>query len=167
MRPHRAGPGTVAAHRARHRGSGGADKVRGAHAAEPAARDILTSGRHAGSFAAVGVGGRVLAAAVTAGRGALALRADADDTPVTVLLPDNGKTKTGRLWTYVRDHRNAGAVLAPALWFAYSPDRKGVPPADASCGVQRCVKGGRVRRVQRALPRGPYNGSCTLGARAA
>lgn len=27
----------------------------------------------------------------------------ADDTPVQVLLPSNKKTKTGRLWTYVRD----------------------------------------------------------------
>ena len=27
----------------------------------------------------------------------------ADDTPVPVLAPGNGKTKTGRLWTYVRD----------------------------------------------------------------
>ena len=26
-----------------------------------------------------------------------------DDTPVPVLAPGNGKTKTGRLWTYVRD----------------------------------------------------------------
>ncbi|MFX0718182.1 IS66 family transposase [Escherichia coli] len=32
----------------------------------------------------------------------------ADDTPVQVLLPGNKKTKTGRLWTYVRDDRNAG-----------------------------------------------------------
>ncbi len=48
----------------------------------------------------------------------------ADDTPVPVLLPGNKKTKTGRLWTYVRDDRNAGSTLAPAVWFAYSPDRK-------------------------------------------
>lgn len=45
----------------------------------------------------------------------------ADDTPVQVLLPGNKKTKTGRLWTYVRDDRNAGSALAPAVWFAYSP----------------------------------------------
>jgi transposase len=29
----------------------------------------------------------------------------ADDTPVPVLAPGQGKTKTGRLWTYVRDDR--------------------------------------------------------------
>ena len=45
-----------------------------------------------------------------------------------VLLPGNKKTKTGRLWTYVRDDRNAGSELPPAVWFAYSPDRKGVHP---------------------------------------
>lgn len=28
-----------------------------------------------------------------------------DDTPVPVLAPGAGKTKTGRLWTYVRDER--------------------------------------------------------------
>ena len=31
-----------------------------------------------------------------------------DDTPIPVLAPGNGKTKTGRLWTYVRDDRAAG-----------------------------------------------------------
>ena len=52
----------------------------------------------------------------------------ADDTPVPVLAPGNGKTKTGRLWTYVRDDRPAGSPAAPAVWFAYSPDRKGEHP---------------------------------------
>jgi transposase len=52
-----------------------------------------------------------------------------DDVPVPVLEPGNGKTKTGRLWTYVRDDRPAGSVAAPAVWFAYSPDRKGEHPA--------------------------------------
>jgi len=52
----------------------------------------------------------------------------ADDTPIPVLAPGNGKTKTGRLWTYVRDDRPAGETTAPALWFAYSEDRKGEHP---------------------------------------
>ena len=46
-----------------------------------------------------------------------------DDVPVPVLEPGNGKTKTGRLWTYVRDDRPAGSNMASAVWFAYSPDR--------------------------------------------
>src|SRR5579872_7522270 len=52
-----------------------------------------------------------------------------DDVPVPVLEPGNGKTKTGRLWTYVRDDRPAGSNAASAVWFAYSPDRKGEHPA--------------------------------------
>lgn len=52
----------------------------------------------------------------------------ADDTPVAVLEPGKGKTKTGRLWTYVRDDRPSGDPAAPAVWFAYSPDRKGEHP---------------------------------------
>ncbi len=52
----------------------------------------------------------------------------ADDTPIPVLAPGNGKTKTGRLWTYVRDDRPAGEATAPAVWFAYSEDRKGEHP---------------------------------------
>jgi transposase len=54
----------------------------------------------------------------------------ADDTPLPVLAPGNGKTKTGRLWTYVRDDRPAGERVAPAVWFAYSADRRGEHPRE-------------------------------------
>jgi transposase len=52
----------------------------------------------------------------------------ADDTPVPVLDPGRGRTKTGRLWVYVRDDRPAGGSDAPAVWFQYSPNRKGEHP---------------------------------------
>lgn len=52
----------------------------------------------------------------------------ADDTPVKVLDPGAGKTKTGRLWVYVRDDRPAGNPAPPAAWYRYSPDRKGEHP---------------------------------------
>ncbi|MGA8031236.1 MAG: IS66 family transposase [Casimicrobiaceae bacterium] len=52
----------------------------------------------------------------------------ADDTPVPVLCPGRGTTRQGRLWTYVRDDRPAGLENPPAVWFAYSPDRKGAHP---------------------------------------
>lgn len=52
----------------------------------------------------------------------------ADDTPVNVLEPGSGKSRTGRLWVYVRDERNAGSVMPAAVWFSYSPDRKGLHP---------------------------------------
>jgi hypothetical protein len=83
----------------------------------------------------------------------------ADDTPVPVLAPGTGKTKTGRLWTYVRDDRPAGDKAAPAVWFAYSPDRKGDHPeqhlrdfwgmlqADAYAGFNELYKGGRIQEV--------------------
>lgn len=52
----------------------------------------------------------------------------ADDTPVKVLAPGEGKTRTGRLWVYVRDDRPAGDSAPPAVWFRYSADRKGEHP---------------------------------------
>ena len=56
------------------------------------------------------------------------MKLHADDTPIPVLAPGNGKTRTGRLWTYVRDDRPAGDETPPAVWFAYSEDRKGEHP---------------------------------------
>jgi len=37
-----------------------------------------------------------------------AAKIHADDTPVPVLAPGNGKTRTGKALTYVRDDRPAG-----------------------------------------------------------
>ena len=54
----------------------------------------------------------------------------ADDTPVPVLDPGRGKTKTGRLWTYVRDDRPADSDEPPAVLFRYSPDRRGEHPKE-------------------------------------
>ena len=51
-----------------------------------------------------------------------------DDTPIPVLAPGTGKTKTGRLWTYVRDERPYGGTRPPAAVFFASPDRKGERP---------------------------------------
>jgi len=54
----------------------------------------------------------------------------ADDTPVPVLDPGRGKTKTGRLWTYVRDDRPARSKDPAAVLFRYSPDRRGEHPKE-------------------------------------
>ncbi len=51
-----------------------------------------------------------------------------DDTPVPVLAPGTGKTKTGRLWVYLRDERSHGGRAPPAVVYRYSPDRKGEHP---------------------------------------
>ncbi|MBE0658611.1 MAG: IS66 family transposase [Bryobacteraceae bacterium] len=82
-----------------------------------------------------------------------------DDTPVPVLAPGNGTTKTARLWTYVRDDRPAGGEAAPAVWFAYSPDRKGDHPqqhlkifngilqADGYAGFNRLYEEGQIEEA--------------------
>ncbi len=49
----------------------------------------------------------------------------ADDTPVPVLDPGRGRTKTGRLWVAVRDERTWGSGVPPAVYYQYAPDRKG------------------------------------------
>ena len=51
-----------------------------------------------------------------------------DDTPVPVLAPGMGKTKTGRLWVYLRDERPFGGRAPPAVVYRYSPDRKAEHP---------------------------------------
>src|SRR5713226_2059933 len=83
----------------------------------------------------------------------------ADDTPVPVLAPGNGKTKTGRLWTYVRDDRPAGDTTPAAVWFSYTPDRKGEHPqahlsnftgtlqADGYAGFDRVYETGRIQEA--------------------
>lgn len=53
-----------------------------------------------------------------------------DDTTVPVLDPGRGKTKTGRMWTYVRDERPQGAKAPPAAYYRYTADRKGEHPRD-------------------------------------
>ena len=53
-----------------------------------------------------------------------------DDTPVKVLSPGNDKTKTGRIWTYVKDGRPRGDSSAAAACYFYSPDRKGARPEE-------------------------------------
>ncbi len=58
----------------------------------------------------------------------------ADDIPVPVQEPGSGKNRTDRLWVYVRDDRNAGSEMPPAVWFAYSQDRKGIHPQNHLAG---------------------------------
>src|SRR5580704_15387894 len=77
----------------------------------------------------------------------------ADDTTVPVLA--KGKTRTGRLWTYVRDDQPFGGSDPPAAAFFYSRDRAGEHPeqhlasyaglmqADAYAGFNRLYEAGR------------------------
>ena len=80
-------------------------------------------------------------------------RIHADDTTVPVLA--KGKTRTGRLWTYVRDDRPFAGPDPPAAAFYYSRDRGGEHPqrhlakyaglmqADAYAGFNRLYEAGR------------------------
>lgn len=80
----------------------------------------------------------------------------ADDTPVPVLAPGAGKTRTARLWAYVRDERPWGGPAPPAVLYRYSPDRKGEHPrahlggfkgtlqADGYAGFDGLYEDGRV-----------------------
>ena len=86
------------------------------------------------------------------GRYALAgVKVHADDTPVPVLDPGRGRTKTGRLWVYVRDDRPAGSTEPPAAWFRYSPDRKGEHPQEHLKRLPRHPAGRRLRRLRQDL----------------
>src|SRR5216684_3551264 len=103
----------------------------------------------------VGASAAMLMPLVEAVRGHVfaAERLRADDTTVPVL--DVGRTRTGRLWTYVRDDRPFAGADPPAAAYFYSPDRRGEHPeehlaswtglmqADAYAGYDRLYEAGR------------------------
>jgi transposase len=81
----------------------------------------------------------------------------ADDTPLPVLDPGRGRTKTGRLWVYARDDRPWSGRDPPAAIYLYSPDRRGERPAshlsqfigivqvDGYPGFERLGAGGQIQ----------------------
>ena len=91
----------------------------------------------------------------------------ADDTPVPVLAPGAGKTKTGRLWVYLRDERPHAGKAPPAVLYRYTPDRKGEHcrdelatfvgwlHADGYAGFGRLYEIGGARSAEAALLHGP------------
>ncbi len=52
----------------------------------------------------------------------------ADDTPLKMLAPGNKKTKTARIWAYVRDERPWSGQSPPCVWYQFTVDRKGEHP---------------------------------------
>lgn len=80
----------------------------------------------------------------------------ADDTPVPVLDPGRGRTKTGRLWVYAREQRPWGGPAPPAAVYLFAPDRKaerpvahlkdfkGVLHVDGYAGFERLIARGDV-----------------------
>jgi len=81
-------------------------------------------------------------------------RLHADDT--TVLAPGLGRTRTGRIWTYVRDDRPFGGAAPAGVFYRYTPDRKGEHPrahlagfsgllqADGYAGFAQLYAGNRI-----------------------
>jgi transposase len=61
-------------------------------------------------------------------------RIHGDDTTVPVLA--KVKTRTGRIWTYVRDDRPFGGKAPPAAVFFYSPDRARIHPEQHLAGYR-------------------------------
>ena len=89
----------------------------------------------------------------------------ADDTPIPVLSPGSGKTKTGRLWTYVRDDRPAGEQTAPAVWFAYSEDRKGEHPRQHLKTFKGALQADAYAGFHHLYGDGVYEAACWAHAR--
>jgi transposase len=82
-----------------------------------------------------------------------------DDTPVPMLDPGSGGTRTARLWVHAIDDRPHGGATKPAVWFAFTPDRRAEHPrtilkdfrghlqADAYPGYDELYRSGRVIEV--------------------
>lgn len=83
-----------------------------------------------------------------------AAKIHADDTPIRVLGAAGKTAKTGRLWVYLRDDRASADQAPPAVWFQFSPNRRGEHPtrhlsgfagilqADAFAGFHQLYEGG-------------------------
>jgi transposase len=70
-----------------------------------------------------------------------------DDTPIAVLAPGNGKTRTGRLWAYVLDERPWQGSRASAAYYRFSPDRRGERPRDHLAGFRGAIQADALRRL--------------------
>ena len=58
----------------------------------------------------------------------------ADDTTVKMQAPGNKKTKTARVWTYVRDERPWSGQSPPCAWYQFTIDCKGEHPVSHLSG---------------------------------
>jgi transposase len=84
----------------------------------------------------------------------------ADDTPIPVLDPGRGRTKTGRLWVYARDDRPWCGPDPPAAVYLYSPDRRAERPA----AHLQCFRGTIHVDGYPGFDRLPYAGHIQLAA---
>jgi len=63
----------------------------------------------------------------------------ADDTPVKMQAPGQKKTKTARVWTYVRDERPWAGQSPPCAWYQFIIDHKGEHPVSYLAGYRGWV----------------------------
>src|SRR5438874_7903694 len=78
----------------------------------------------------------------------------ADDTPIPVLDPGRGRTRTARLWVYTRDDRPWGGPDPPAAVYFYSPDRKAERPASHLEGFRGVLQVDGYAGFERLTARG-------------
>lgn len=83
-------------------------------------------------------------------------RVHADDTPMPTLSPGRGQTATGIMWAFLRDDRPFAGADPPAVFYEFTPDRKGLHPqarlrefrgilqADGYAGFNALYASGRV-----------------------
>ena len=83
----------------------------------------------------------------------------ADDTPIKLQASGDGKTRTARIWVYVRDERPWLGPGRPAAYYRFTVDRKGEHPAshlqgyqgwmhaDGYSGFNELYRSGAVREV--------------------
>lgn len=96
-----------------------------------------------------------------------------DDTPVPLLSPGLGRTRTGGLWVYLADERSWRGPRAPAAWYRFSPDRKGERPRDHLAGFAGTIQAdaytgyGALTREPRAGGNAPHiqHAACWAHAR--
>ena len=87
-----------------------------------------------------------------------------DDTPLPVLAPGTGRTRTARLWAYAVDDRPWAGPAVPAVAYLYAEDRKakhvaahleafeGIVQVDAYAGYSRlAMRGNRPLRLAYCL----------------
>ena len=75
----------------------------------------------------------------------------ADDTPVPVLAPGAGKTKTGRQWVYLRDERPHAASAPPAVLYRYTPGSQGRALPRRTRPLRRLAARRWLRRLRSTL----------------
>ena len=65
----------------------------------------------------------------------------AASTAYPILAHGTGRTRTGRLWLYIRDERTWGSALPPAAWVRFTADRSGAHARAHLAGFSGTLQG--------------------------